>query len=85
MNPFTHPPKPNTRIPPILVARQNQERETSTNMRCTKLADLSKQKLWKETSTGDPDLRRCLGHHRLLRRSVQEAQEDMKRYLGEVV
>jgi hypothetical protein len=54
-------------------------------MRCTKLADLSKQKLWKETSTGDPDLRRCLGHHRLLRRSVQEAQEDMKRYLGEVV
>ncbi|KAL3441294.1 hypothetical protein BJX65DRAFT_256086 [Aspergillus insuetus] len=85
MNLFSHAPKPNTRIPPILIARQNQEQETATNMRCTKLADLSKQKLWKETSTGDPDLRRCLGHHRLLRRSIQEAQEDMKRYLGEVV
>jgi hypothetical protein len=85
MNLFTHAPKPNTRIPPILIARQNQEQETATNLRCTKLADLSKQKLWKEASTGDPDLRRCLGHHRLLRRSVQEAQEDMKRYLGKVV
>ncbi|KAJ0421274.1 hypothetical protein BJY00DRAFT_110388 [Aspergillus carlsbadensis] len=85
MSPFTHAPKPNTRIPPILIARQNKEQETATGLQCTKLADLSKQKLWKEASTGDPDLRRCLGHHRLLRRSIQEAQEDMKRYLGEVV
>ncbi|KAL2844168.1 hypothetical protein BJY01DRAFT_248289 [Aspergillus pseudoustus] len=87
MDLFSHAPKPNTRIPPILFARQKNKEETATtaSARCTKLATLSKQKLSKETSTGDPDLRRCLGHHRLLRRSIQEAQEDMKRYLGEVV
>ncbi|KAL3461162.1 hypothetical protein BJX64DRAFT_261430 [Aspergillus heterothallicus] len=83
MDLFTRPTKPNSRLPPILLARKNKE--PATSLGCTQLATLSKQKLSKEASTGDPDLRRCLGHHRLLRRSIQEAQEDMKRYLDEVV
>ncbi|KAL4864880.1 hypothetical protein BDV12DRAFT_200694 [Aspergillus spectabilis] len=87
MDPFTHTPKPNTRIPPILLARHSTGTSTTppTQPQYTHLATLSKQKLRSETSTGDPDLRRCIGHHRLLRRSIQEAQEDMKRYLDEVL
>ncbi|KAL4883841.1 hypothetical protein BJY04DRAFT_216175 [Aspergillus karnatakaensis] len=91
MDPFTHAPKPNTRIPPILLARQSQSQSTSSKAitepeyQYTHLATLSKAKLSTEISAPDPDLRKCVGHHRLLRRSVHEAQEDMKRYLEEVL
>ncbi|KAL2870141.1 uncharacterized protein BJX67DRAFT_307928 [Aspergillus lucknowensis] len=93
MDLFADPPSPNTRIPPILLARATQKNATQTDIdsdpystkRRTHLAALSKQKLSAETATGDPDLRRCLGHHRLLRRSMQETHDDMKRYLDEAL
>ncbi|THD00143.1 hypothetical protein EYZ11_000334 [Aspergillus tanneri] len=44
-----------------------------------RMALLSRQKLDKETSTKSPDLRRCLGHNRILRRSMEIAHEDMKK------
>ncbi|KAL4914587.1 hypothetical protein BDW62DRAFT_190149 [Aspergillus aurantiobrunneus] len=94
MDCLTHlPPKSNTRIPPIILARQttkNKNKDTGTNTNSQRpqfshLAILSKQKLYREASTGDPDLRRCIGHHRLLRRTLQEAKDDMKRYLDDVL
>ncbi|KAL4786588.1 hypothetical protein BJX76DRAFT_354953 [Aspergillus varians] len=83
MDRFTHPSKPNTRIPPILVARHSTTENTTEQF--SHLAALSKQKLYNEASTRDPDLRRCIGHHRLLHRSIQEVKDDMKRYLEDVL
>ncbi|KAL6231893.1 hypothetical protein BDW75DRAFT_31058 [Aspergillus navahoensis] len=88
----SQPTKPNTRIPPILAAGKASNLNPATSTTTTtaeppfsRLATLSKQKLFAEAATGDPDLRRCLGHHRLLNRSLDEAKEDMKRYLDEVL
>ncbi|PLB37135.1 uncharacterized protein BDW47DRAFT_126594 [Aspergillus candidus] len=70
----------NTRVPPIVAARQRSSScKTSSSPPPTHMAALSRTKLHKETSARDPDLRRCLGHHRLLRRSVHLAQEDMQK------
>ncbi|KAL5040931.1 hypothetical protein BDW71DRAFT_192799, partial [Aspergillus fruticulosus] len=84
--------KPNTRIPPILAAGKTSNLNSATSTTTTtaeppfsRVATLSKQKLSAEVASGDPDLRRCLGHHRLLTRSLYEAKEDMKRYLEEVL
>ncbi|KAL5001731.1 hypothetical protein BDV10DRAFT_159623 [Aspergillus recurvatus] len=88
--------KPNTRIPPILAAgkasKLNPAASTTTTTTTTtaepsfsRLATLSKQRLSAEAASGDPDLRRCLGHHGLLTRSLYKAKEDMKRYLEEVL
>ncbi|KAL3478912.1 hypothetical protein BJX99DRAFT_93327 [Aspergillus californicus] len=97
MDPFTHPTQPNMRIPPILVAHQRANSNSNTNTNSTKsttftpksssthLATISKRKLKLETSSGSPDLRKCLAHHRLLQRSMQQAREEMKRYLEEVL
>ncbi|KAI9369652.1 hypothetical protein BJX61DRAFT_518671 [Aspergillus egyptiacus] len=92
MDLFTRPSKPNTRIPPILLARRPSSSSSSSSNSSSKspsqpahLASLSKRKLALETATPDPDLRRCLGHHRLLRRSIVEAQAAMRRYMDEVL
>ena len=70
----------NNRIPPIVAARQRSSScKTSSSPPPTHMAALSRTKLHKETSAPDPDLRRCLGHQRLLRRSVHLAQDDMQK------
>ncbi|KAL4893242.1 hypothetical protein BDV59DRAFT_177842, partial [Aspergillus ambiguus] len=61
----------NTRIPPIA-------RRSSSPMPC-RMAKLSHDKLQREAGAKSPDLRRCLGHQRLLRRSIEVAQEDMRK------
>ncbi|KAL4972958.1 hypothetical protein BDW66DRAFT_113094 [Aspergillus desertorum] len=83
--------KPNTRIPPILAAGKASNLNPATFTTTTaeppssRLTTLSKQKLSAEAATGDPDLRRCLGHQCLFARSLHKAKEDMKRYLEEVL
>ncbi|PKY07102.1 hypothetical protein P168DRAFT_88138 [Aspergillus campestris IBT 28561] len=70
----------NTRIPPIVAAHQRSSScKISSSPPPSHMAALSRTKLHKETSARDPDLRRCLGHHRLLRRSVHLAQDDMQK------
>ncbi|KOC14525.1 glycosyl hydrolase family 71 protein [Aspergillus flavus AF70] len=64
----------NTRIPPI--ARRSASPIPS------RIALLSRDKLERETAAKNPDLRRCLGHQRLLRRSIEAAQEDMRRAMA---
>ncbi|KAL3429248.1 hypothetical protein BDV09DRAFT_190288 [Aspergillus tetrazonus] len=85
----SHPTKPNTRIPPILAAGKasslSPNSTTTAEPPFSRIATLSRQKLSAEAARGDPDLRRCLGHHRLLARSLYEAKQGMKRYLGEVL
>ncbi|OJI97937.1 hypothetical protein ASPVEDRAFT_439315 [Aspergillus versicolor CBS 583.65] len=91
MDRFSQPSKPNTRIPPILIARQNQALEQTTKANVvpqdqfSRLASLSKHRLYREAQTGDPDLRRCIGHHQLLCRTIMEAKDGMKRYLEDVL
>ncbi|OJJ63031.1 hypothetical protein ASPSYDRAFT_679421 [Aspergillus sydowii CBS 593.65] len=90
MDRFSQPSKPNTRIPPIIMARQTRGREQAkANVppqdQFSRLAALSKQRLYREAQTGDPDLRRCIGHHRLLCRTIQEAKDSMKRYMDDVL
>ncbi|BCS21183.1 uncharacterized protein APUU_21615S [Aspergillus puulaauensis] len=92
MDCFSQPSKPNTRIPPILMARQTQALEQTTTKanvaaqdQFSRLAALSKQRLYREGATGDPDLRRCIGHHQLLCRTIMEAKDHMKRYLEDVL
>ncbi|KKK26077.1 hypothetical protein ARAM_005916 [Aspergillus rambellii] len=58
-------------------------RRSSSPMPC-RIAIMSKNKLHKEAAAKDPDLRRCLGHHRLLRRSIQEAHSEMQKYMASV-
>ncbi|KAL4751319.1 hypothetical protein BDW72DRAFT_173831 [Aspergillus terricola var. indicus] len=85
----SHPTKPNTRIPPIIAAGKASSfspiSTTTAEPPFSRIATLSRQKLSAEAARGDPDLRRCLGHHRLLARSLYEAKEGMKRYLEEVL
>ncbi|KAL4815483.1 hypothetical protein BDW67DRAFT_66763 [Aspergillus spinulosporus] len=85
----SHPTKPNTRIPPILAAGKasgfSRISTTTAEPPFSRIATLSRQKLSAEAARGDPDLRRCLGHHRLLARSLYEAKEGMKRYLEDVL
>ena len=84
----SHPTKPNTRIPPILVAGKASSLSpnlTTAEPPFSRIATLSRQKLSAEAARGDPDLRRCLGHHHLLTRSLYEAKQGMKRYLEEVL
>ncbi|KAL3480218.1 hypothetical protein BJX99DRAFT_220930 [Aspergillus californicus] len=42
-----------------------------------KLTNLSKQKLAREATASDPDIRRCLGHFRLHCRSIEWAQQEV--------
>ncbi|CBF85208.1 hypothetical protein AN1605.2 [Aspergillus nidulans FGSC A4] len=85
----SHPTKPNTRIPPILAAGKatslSPNSTTAAEPPFSRIATISRQKLSAEAARGDPDLRRCLGHHRLLARSLYEAKQGMKRYLEEVL
>ncbi|PWY80768.1 hypothetical protein BO94DRAFT_496269 [Aspergillus sclerotioniger CBS 115572] len=60
----------NSRIPPIA-------RRSVSPFPC-RMAVLSRDKLQKETSTKSPDLRRCLAHQRLLNRSIEAAQHDVR-------
>ncbi|PWY91020.1 hypothetical protein BO70DRAFT_392686 [Aspergillus heteromorphus CBS 117.55] len=48
-----------------------------------KLAAISHGKLRREAESQTPDLRRCLGHHNILRRCVKAAQEDDARFIKE--
>ncbi|KJK61926.1 hypothetical protein P875_00086536 [Aspergillus parasiticus SU-1] len=64
----------NTRIPPI--ARRSASPIPS------RMAMLSRDKLERETAAKNPDLRRCLSHQRLLRRSIEAAQEDMRKAMA---
>ncbi|KAE8385707.1 hypothetical protein BDV23DRAFT_164499 [Aspergillus alliaceus] len=43
---------------------------------------LSHDKLHRESAAKNPDLRRCLGHQRLLRHSIEVAQKDMKKAMA---
>ncbi|KAL4959283.1 uncharacterized protein BDV14DRAFT_184927 [Aspergillus stella-maris] len=89
---FTRPTKPNTRIPPILLARKhhNQTQPSistsppSQSEQATHIINLSQRKLSAESNNADPSLRRCLAHHRLLTKSIFEAKSDMKVYFDEV-
>ncbi|KAL4794121.1 hypothetical protein BDV19DRAFT_390633 [Aspergillus venezuelensis] len=88
---FTRPTKPNTRIPPILLARKHQNQNQpsiSTSPpqpeQATHIINLSQRKLFAESNNADPSLRRCLAHHRLLTKSIFEAKSDMKVYFDEV-
>jgi hypothetical protein len=85
----SHPSKSNTRIPPILAAGKasslSLNSTTTAEPTFSRIATVSRQKLSAEAARGDPDLRRCLGHHRLLARSLYEAKEGLKRYLEEVL
>ncbi|PYI08768.1 hypothetical protein BO78DRAFT_468264 [Aspergillus sclerotiicarbonarius CBS 121057] len=66
----------NTRVPPIA-------RRSVSPFPC-RMAALSRDKLQKEASTKSPDLRRCLAHHRLLNRSIEAAQQDVRRRMAKV-
>ncbi|KAF9889445.1 hypothetical protein FE257_007347 [Aspergillus nanangensis] len=66
----------NSRIPPIA-------RRSSSPMPC-RMARLSRDKLHKEVGAKSPDLRRCLGHQRLFRRSIEVAQEDARKAVAAV-
>ncbi|OJJ68846.1 hypothetical protein ASPBRDRAFT_46123 [Aspergillus brasiliensis CBS 101740] len=64
----------NTRIPPMA-------RRSVSPFPC-RMAVLSRDKLQKEASTKNPDLRRCLAHHTLLNRSLEAAQQDVRRRMA---
>ncbi|KAE8137973.1 hypothetical protein BDV38DRAFT_245983 [Aspergillus pseudotamarii] len=64
----------NTRIPPIA-------RRSASPLSC-RMAMLSRDKLERETAAKNPNLRRCLGHRRLLRRSIEAAQQDMRKAMA---
>lgn len=69
-----HVSRTNTRVPPIA-------RRSSSPMPC-RMAMMSRDKLQKETAAKSPDLRRCLGHQRLFRRSIEVAHEDMRKTMA---
>ncbi|KAB8071771.1 hypothetical protein BDV29DRAFT_193042 [Aspergillus leporis] len=69
-----HASRTNTRIPPIA-------RRSASPLPC-RMVTLSRDKLQKESAAKSPDLRRCLGHQRLLHRSIEVAQEDMKKAMA---
>ncbi|KAL4783004.1 hypothetical protein BJX76DRAFT_331279 [Aspergillus varians] len=60
-------PAMNKRLPPLA------DRSTLSY----KLTNLSKQKLAREATAPDPDIRRCLGHFRIHCLSVESAQQEM--------
>ncbi|KAI9041157.1 uncharacterized protein KD926_007268 [Aspergillus affinis] len=60
-------PRLNPRIPPISKASGPG-----------KLAAISQSKLQRESMSHSPDLRRCLGHHDVYRKSVKAAQENAR-------
>jgi hypothetical protein len=64
----------NPRIPPI--ARQ------SVSILPCRIAIISRDKLRKETSTKNPDLRRCVAHNSLLRRSMEEAHHNIRKRMA---
>lgn len=64
----------NPRIPPI--ARQ------SVSIPPCRIAIISRDKLKKETSSKTPDLRRCVAHNSLLRRSMGEAHHNIRRRMA---
>ncbi|OGM50960.1 hypothetical protein ABOM_000509 [Aspergillus bombycis] len=64
----------NARIPPIA-------RRSASPLPC-RMAVLSRDKLEREAAAKNPDLRRCLGHQRLLRRSIEAAQEDARKAMA---
>ncbi|RLL93212.1 hypothetical protein CFD26_101957 [Aspergillus turcosus] len=64
----------NTRIPPI--ARQ------SVSILPCRIAIISRDKLKKETSSKTPDLRRCVAHNSLLRRSMEEAHHNTRKRMA---
>ncbi|GFF41947.1 hypothetical protein IFM51744_04976 [Aspergillus udagawae] len=61
----------NPRIPPI--ARQ------SISILPCRIAIISRDKLRKETLTKNPDLRRCVAHNSLLRRSMEESHSNIRK------
>ncbi|KAH8423321.1 uncharacterized protein LDX57_001079 [Aspergillus melleus] len=61
-------PRLNPRIPPI----------ASKGSGPGKLAAISQSKLQRESMSHSPDLRRCLGHHDVYRKSVKAAQENAR-------
>ncbi|RHZ68285.1 uncharacterized protein CDV56_105903 [Aspergillus thermomutatus] len=61
----------NTRIPPI--ARK-------AAVPC-KVANLSHGKLQQETASPSPDLRRCVGHNAVFRKSMEAAQAERRRHM----
>ncbi|KAE8409041.1 hypothetical protein BDV37DRAFT_140048 [Aspergillus pseudonomiae] len=63
-----------SRIPPIA-------RRSASPLPC-RMAVLSRDKLEREAAAKSPDLRRCLGHQRLLRRSIEAAQEDARKAMA---
>ncbi|KAH8429819.1 uncharacterized protein LDX57_007490 [Aspergillus melleus] len=66
--------RPNSRLPPLA-------HRSSSPLSC-RMVLLSRDKLERETSARSPDLRRCLAHDRVLRRSVEIAQNDMKKAIA---
>ncbi|PKX91114.1 uncharacterized protein P174DRAFT_463256 [Aspergillus novofumigatus IBT 16806] len=64
----------NPRIPPI--ARQ------SISILPCRIAIISRDKLRKESLAKNPDLRRCVAHNSLLRRSMEEAHHNIRRRMS---
>ncbi|GIK07288.1 hypothetical protein Aspvir_002947 [Aspergillus viridinutans] len=64
----------NPRIPPI--ARQN------VSILTCRIAIISRDKLRKEKSAKNPDLRRCVAHNSLLRRSMEEAHHNIRKNIA---
>jgi hypothetical protein len=64
---LSNTPSTNKRLPPLAD-------RTSLSY---KLTNLSKQKLAREATAPDPDIRRCLGHFRLHVKSIEWAQQEM--------
>ncbi|KAL5341832.1 hypothetical protein BJX70DRAFT_358066 [Aspergillus crustosus] len=63
----SNPPSTNKRLPPL----------ADRSSLSFKLQNLSKQKLAREATAPDPDIRRCLTHFRLHVRSLEWAQQEM--------
>ncbi|GIJ90573.1 hypothetical protein Asppvi_009531 [Aspergillus pseudoviridinutans] len=61
----------NPRIPPIA-------RHSVSILPC-RIAIISRDKLRKETSAKNPDLRRCVAHNSLLRRSMEETHSNIRK------
>ncbi|KAK1147424.1 hypothetical protein N8T08_001506 [Aspergillus melleus] len=61
-------PRLNPRIPPVASKVSGPG----------KLAAISQNKLQRESMSHSPDLRRCLGHHDVYRKSVKAAQENAR-------
>lgn len=67
-------PRLNSRLPPLA-------HRSSSPLPC-RMVVLSRDKLQRESSARSPDLRRCLAHDQVLRRSIKIAQKDMKKAMA---